>query len=93
MLLGLIADAQGVALIPASLRTIAREGVVYRRLKEEPELKIEVAIAYAPQGTRVENTALGLLLDVLRTRYEEGWWAGWDSNPLSVDYESTAYTN
>jgi hypothetical protein len=21
------------------------------------------------------------------------WWAGWDSNPLSVDYESTAYTN
>nr|WP_132454348.1 LysR family transcriptional regulator [Paraburkholderia sp. BL8N3] len=67
VLLGLIADAQGVALIPASLKTIAREGVVYRLLKEEPELKIEVAIAYAPQA---DNAALGLLLDVLKARYE-----------------------
>ena len=24
---------------------------------------------------------------------QDFWWAGWDSNPLSVDYESTAYTN
>lgn len=27
---------------------------------------------------------------ILLSKY---WWAGWGSNPLSVDYESTAYTS
>jgi len=66
VLLGLIAAGQGVALIPASLKSIARSGVMYCELKEQAELNIEVALAWAA-GTR--NPVVPLLLEVLRRQY------------------------
>jgi hypothetical protein len=40
----LIAEGQGVALIPASLQNVKRQGVVFRALKEEPR-KLSMGIA------------------------------------------------
>ena len=65
VLLSLIAAGEGIALIPSSLKSIARAGVVYCELKEQAELRIEVALAWLPDTT---NPALTVLLDVLRTQ-------------------------
>lgn len=66
VLLGLIAAGEGVALIPASLKSIARNGVIYRELREQADLRIEVALASMPGA---DNTALTLLRDTLRRYY------------------------
>lgn len=47
VLLGLIAAGQGLALVPASLRSIKRNGVAFRALKEGDELSMGVALVYA----------------------------------------------
>ena len=48
ILLGLIAEGQGIALIPASLQKVKRKGVVFRALKEKSEnLSMGIAVAYA----------------------------------------------
>ena len=49
VLLGLIADGQGVALIPRSLTSIARSGVLYKALKEKNALAVGIAVAYVPE--------------------------------------------
>lgn len=66
VLLGLIADGQGVALVPASLQAMARAGVVYKELKEQADLRIGVAVVHAPGKPAA---ALPLLLETLRARY------------------------
>lgn len=66
VLLSLIAAGEGVALIPASLTSIARDGVVYCDLKEQADFRIEVALAWSPD---TKNPALPVLLDVLRERH------------------------
>jgi DNA-binding transcriptional LysR family regulator len=48
VLLGLIADGQGVALIPRSLTSIARTGVLYKALKASEALTVGIAVAYPP---------------------------------------------
>lgn len=61
VLLGLIAAGSGVALVPASLTSHARRGVIYRRLVEESALRMEIAVTF-------ENgdyfPALEILLDI-----------------------------
>jgi DNA-binding transcriptional LysR family regulator len=48
ILLGLIAEGQGIALIPASLQRVKRKGVVFRSLKGESEnLSMGIAVAYS----------------------------------------------
>lgn len=48
ILLGLIAEGQGIAFIPASLQNVKRRGVVFRSLKEEARhLTSGIAVAYA----------------------------------------------
>lgn len=48
ILLGLIAEGQGIAFIPASLQHVRRQGVVFRPLKEEArKLSSGIAVAYA----------------------------------------------
>ena len=69
VLLSLIAEGQGVALIPKSLKSIAREGVIYREFGDQPALRIEVAIAYMPGA---HPASLQQLLDVLRSHYGTG---------------------
>lgn len=49
VLLGLIADGQGVALVPESLTVIARNGVRYKRLREADVLTMGLAAAYLPK--------------------------------------------
>ncbi|WP_413725947.1 LysR family transcriptional regulator [Sodalis sp. RH16] len=47
ILLGLIAEGQGIALIPASLKHVKRRGVVFRPLKDEAAtLSSGIAVAY-----------------------------------------------
>ena len=48
ILLGLIAEGQGIALIPSSLREVKRQGVVFRALKASSnQLSMGVAVVYA----------------------------------------------
>ena len=48
ILLGLIAEGQGIALIPSSLREVKRQGVVFRELKAPSKaLSMGIAVAYA----------------------------------------------
>jgi DNA-binding transcriptional LysR family regulator len=69
VLLGLIAEGQGVALVPASLTAIRREGVVYRQMRETEVLRIGVALARLPHGG---HPCVPMLLTVLRARYGVG---------------------
>ncbi|APW35813.1 LysR family transcriptional regulator [Rhodoferax koreense] len=69
VLLGLIAAGQGIALIPSSLKTIAREGVVYKPLKEQSVLRIEIAVAYPREGL---SSHAELVLQALRDHHGLG---------------------
>ncbi|MFP3550881.1 LysR family transcriptional regulator [Paraburkholderia sp. SIMBA_049] len=69
VLLSLIAEGQGVALIPSSLKSIARDGVIYRELRERADFRIKVAIAYMPDA---HHASLQQLIDILRTHYRTG---------------------
>ena len=47
ILLGLIAEGQGIALVSSSLREVKRQGVVFRALKESSNaLSMGIAVAY-----------------------------------------------
>lgn len=51
ILLGLIAEGQGFALVSSSLRQVKRQGVVFRALKESSNaLSMGIAVAYAPDN-------------------------------------------
>lgn len=51
ILLGLIAEGQGVALISSSLSQVKRQGVVFRALKASSNtLSMGIAVAYAPDN-------------------------------------------
>jgi DNA-binding transcriptional LysR family regulator len=65
IMLGLIAEGQGVALIPASLQNVKRQGVVFRALKEEPrKLSMGIAVIYSQ---RSQSPVLQPFLELLRT--------------------------
>jgi DNA-binding transcriptional LysR family regulator len=63
ILLGLIAEGRGIALIPASLRRIKREGVVFRRLQEGAvKIRMGLAVVYSAQNrSPVLERFLGLI--------------------------------
>jgi len=64
ILLGLIAQGQGVALIPASLRKVKYQGVVFREMKEEREkLRMGIAVAYLESN---QSPVLHAFLDLVR---------------------------
>ena len=67
VLLGLIADGQGIALIPSSLKAIARSGVVYKALKEHDLLKVDIAVAHARETL---SPSAELVLQELRKHYQ-----------------------
>ncbi|MCW8174027.1 LysR family transcriptional regulator [Verminephrobacter aporrectodeae subsp. tuberculatae] len=46
ILLSLVAEGQGIALIPRSLKTMQRKGIVYKDLDEGEQLGIRVAVAH-----------------------------------------------
>lgn len=51
IMLGLIAEGQGIALISASLQNVKRQGVVFRALKEEVrKLSMGIAVAYSERN-------------------------------------------
>jgi DNA-binding transcriptional LysR family regulator len=68
VLLGLIADGQGVALIPRSLKAMTRKGVVYKNLLEGPQLRISVGVAYRVGET---SATVAALIGVLKERFED----------------------
>ncbi|WP_431225533.1 LysR family transcriptional regulator [Serratia sp. L9] len=64
ILLGLIAEGQGMAFIPASLQNVKRQGVVFRQLKEEAKkLTSGIAVAYAADN---RSEILAQLLELVR---------------------------
>jgi DNA-binding transcriptional LysR family regulator len=66
IMLGLIAEEQGIALIPASLRRVKYQGVVFRAMKDEPaKLRIGIAVAYSESN---QSPVLYGFLDLVRPR-------------------------
>ncbi|TNV22631.1 LysR family transcriptional regulator [Buttiauxella sp. B2] len=64
IMLGLIAEGKGMALVPSSLQRIKRQGVIFRKLKEEPNrLSMGIAIAYVKQNT---SPILQMFLELIR---------------------------
>lgn len=70
VLLGLIAEGQGFALVPSSLHTVTRKGVTFKPLVEGEQLCIRVGVAYpaAREGAQVQ--ALIAMLKALVTGRE-----------------------
>jgi DNA-binding transcriptional LysR family regulator len=64
ILLGLIADGRGFALIPESLRNTRRKGVVFRPLREGKALSIGMALAYPEHG---RSPVLAGFMELVRT--------------------------
>ena len=69
VLLGLIADGQGVALVPSSLTSIVRTGVQYKALREHEDLRLGLAVAYRSEPP---SPPLQVLLETLRAHYGTG---------------------
>lgn len=64
IMLGMIAEGKGLALISSSLQKIKRQGVVFRALKEElGKLSIGISIAYSAQN---QSPILGPFLALIR---------------------------
>ena len=63
ILLSLIADGRGFSLIPESLQSTRRKGVVFRPLREGAELSIGMALAYRPAPP---SPALAGFIDLVR---------------------------
>jgi DNA-binding transcriptional LysR family regulator len=65
IMLGLIAEGQGVALISASLQNVKRRGVVFRALKEEAKkLSMGIVVAYSERN---QSPVLHPFLELVRT--------------------------
>ena len=69
ILLGLIAEGAGIALLPASLRNVKRKGVVFRSLKRHHRLSTGIALAYS-EGSR--SPLLRAFIDAARLRTRGG---------------------
>lgn len=66
IMLGLIAEGQGIALISASLQNVKRQGVVFRALKEEAAgLSMGIAVTYSERNP---SPVLRSFLDLVRSR-------------------------
>ena len=64
ILLGLIAEGQGIALIPSSLREVKRQGVVFRALKASSNaLSMGIAVAYVADN---RSAVLQAFLELVR---------------------------
>lgn len=64
IMLGLIAEGQGIALISASLQNVKRQGVVFRALKDDArKLSMGIAVAYSDRNP---SPVLPEFLDLVR---------------------------
>lgn len=65
IMLGLIAEGQGIALISASLQNLKRQGVVFRALKEEARtLSMGIVVAYSDRN---QSPVLPKFLELVRS--------------------------
>lgn len=66
IMLGLIAEGEGIALIPASLQNVKRQGVFFRPLKEESsKLSMGIAVTYSDCK---QSPVLAKFLELVRSR-------------------------
>lgn len=72
VLLGLIAEGQGIALVPTSLHTVTRKGVTFKRLVEGEQLCIRVGVAYQAANADEQVQALVSLLKELFAARDAG---------------------
>jgi len=71
VLLGLIADGEGIALLPTSLEKVKREGVIFRPLTRRHRLSTGVALVYSERGrSHVLQTFIEMAR--MRARKDEG---------------------
>ena len=67
IMLGLIAEEKGIALVPSSLQCIKRQGVVFRKLKEESHsLSMGIAIIWSREN---QSPVLKTFIEQVRDSY------------------------
>lgn len=66
VLLGLIAVGQGIALVPRSLNSMTRKGVVFKEVIEGDQLCIRIGAAYQPMRS---SPAILSLVEMLKARF------------------------
>jgi DNA-binding transcriptional LysR family regulator len=70
VLLGLIAEGQGLALIPQSLKNVKRRGVVFRALRDgAAQLSMGIAVAYSERN---DSPLLRPFLELVRASKRQG---------------------
>lgn len=69
IVLGLIAEGQGIALVAESLRHIKRKGVVFRALKEASQLRMHIALAYSASN---QSLLLRHFIELVRNHAANG---------------------
>ena len=68
ILLGLIAEGQGMAFVSASLKNVTRHGVVYRQLRDEAsQLSSGIAMAWSDSNS---SAVLDCFLDLVRIKIQ-----------------------
>ncbi|MGX9934258.1 LysR family transcriptional regulator [Advenella kashmirensis] len=78
IMLGLIAEGRGIALIPASLQKVKRKGVVFKALKQgTPRLSMGIVMVYSERN---QSPVLQAFLGLIRQRRERLLPAGLSSD-------------
>lgn len=70
VLLGLIGEGRGIALLPRSLQAITRQGVVFKQIEEGDQLGIRLAVAHDP--VKASEAACALLAVIKEGFAERG---------------------
>lgn len=73
VLLGLIAEGQGIALVPHSLNTVTRKGVMFKRIVEGEQLCVRVGVAYQVSNAGNHVQALVSMLKELFATRDAGY--------------------
>lgn len=73
VLLGLIAEGRGFALVPQSLNTVRRPGVVFRRLEQESDLCIRLAAAWLAAGQPAPSLQAQSQVQALVAMLKQRW--------------------
>lgn len=69
VLLGLIAEGQGIALVPNSLNTVTRKGVMFKRILEGEQLCVRIGVAFqAANASNHVQALVAMLKELFATR-------------------------
>ena len=84
-IVGLVASGLGVALVPASLQNLRRNGVVYKDIKDL-SVTVEMGVVWRrDDATPVLRGFLGVVEEIAKREYGEAEVLGQPSSPIALE--------